>query len=152
MRPDELEHVCKEAARDLVAREQRPLPPTVVLPDPQSTRLIRIPDLPDGDNERSVVLDALAREEIVNASRPAYGFLAEGELPDQTEVVIVVFGAHGLAPRITAAPFDETVGGLGDFVATEDLDPMAFPFLHPLQHAVDEVREPPPPPGLPGFG
>jgi hypothetical protein len=149
MRVEELEHVCREAARDLAARESRPLPPTVVLPDPRATRLIRIPEFPDGDHARTAALDALAREEISAAQRPAYGFVAEGELDDGTDVVVVVFGAHGVAPRITAAAFEES-GALGAFTPTEPLDPAAMPFLHPLQHAVEEVRDVPGP-DLPGF-
>jgi hypothetical protein len=151
MREEELAYVCQEAARELAAREPRPLPPTLILPDPRATRLIRIPDFPADDERRALVLDQLAREEILDASRPAWGFVAEADLADGTDAVVAVYGAHGLPPSITAAPV-ATDGTLGDFSDPEPLDPEALPFLHPLQHAAEEVHEPPDAPGVPDFG
>jgi hypothetical protein len=150
VRPEELAYVCQEAARDLVGREDRPLPPTVVLPAPDATRVVMLRDLPDEDRARHAVLDRFARDEVIPGGHPAYGFVAEAELADGTDVVVVVYGAHGLAPRISAAPY--AGGELGEFTDDEPLDPWAMPFLHPLQHAVEQAGEPPAPPGIPGFG
>ncbi|MDP9022784.1 MAG: hypothetical protein M3N57_08840 [Actinomycetota bacterium] len=150
MRIDELRWVCEEAARDLVSRADRPLPAAVVLPGPSATRVVRLPDLPDSDADRTAALRAVARDEVLATSTPAYGFVAEAELADGTDVVVVIYGAHGARPEVTAAPFEDA--GLGDFVDAEPLDPHALPFLRPLQEAVEQVREPPAPPGIPGFG
>lgn len=150
MRFEELAFVCQEAARDLVAHESRPLPVVVVLPGPQATRLVRIPDWPDDESARFALLSALARDEILATSTPAYGFLAEAEIGAAEDVLLVVYGAHNLRPQVTAAPLAD--GELGEFMEPEPLDPDALAFLHPLQHAVDAVREPPAPPGIPGFG
>lgn len=150
MRIDELAWVCQEAARDLARREPRPLPPAVVLPAPASTRVVKLADFPPDDAARHRAMDRFAEEEVLATSTPAYGFVAEGELDDGTEVVVVVYGAHDHPPQITAAPVAAD-GELGDFAEPEPLDPRAMPFVHPLQHAVDQVNEPPEPPGIPGF-
>lgn len=139
--------MCQEAARDLVAHESRPLPAVVVLPGPGSTRLVRIPDWPDDEPGRFALLSALARDEILATSTPAYGFLAEAELAGGGDVLLVVYGAQDHPPQITAAPFENSE--LGEFIEPEPLAPEALPFLHPLQHAVDAVQAPP---GIPGFG
>ncbi|MFN2556027.1 MAG: hypothetical protein ABR592_04020 [Nitriliruptorales bacterium] len=148
MQFEELAFVCREAARDLITHEPRPLPVVVVLPGPHSTRLIRIPDWPDDDHARFALMSTLAREEILATSTPAYGFLAEAELVGGGDVLLVVYGARRHPPHVTAAPFEDSQ--IGEFSESEPLDPEAFPFLHPLQHAVDTVRQEPP--GLPGFG
>ncbi|MGH3441556.1 MAG: hypothetical protein ACRDUY_05840 [Nitriliruptorales bacterium] len=149
MRVEELAFVCEEAARDLLAREERPLPPAIVLPDPQATRVVTLPDFPDEDQARAAVLHAFAEAEILERSQPAYGFVAEAEV-DGDDVIVVVYGAHGTPAQVTAAPISEA--GLGDFVDPGPLDPAALPFLHPLQEAVERVTAPPEPPGIPGFG
>ncbi|MDQ3932470.1 MAG: hypothetical protein M3252_06510 [Actinomycetota bacterium] len=150
MRFEELAFVCQEAARDLVARETRPLPVVVVLPGPRATRLVRIPDWPDDESARLALLSALAHDEILSTSTPAYGFLAEAEIGAAEDVLLVVYGAHDRPPHVTAAPFAD--GELGEFLEAEPLDPDALSFLRPLQHAVDAVRVAPAPPGIPGFG
>lgn len=151
MRIEELAWVCQEAARDLVERGSRPYPTTIVLPSPQATRVVTIPDFPPDDAGRAAVLDAFARDEILESSRPAYGFIAEAELAGGGDVLVVVYGAHSHPPQITAAGLGSD-GELGEFADPEPLDPAAMPFIHPLQHAVEEVEEAPEPPGIPGFG
>lgn len=143
--------MCQEAAREIADRDSRPLPPTVVLPAPEATRVITLRDLPDDDHGRHAVMERFARDEMIPQGHPAFGFVAEAELADGTDVVVVVYGAHGLPPRIAAAPF-EADDELGEFSDEEPLDPWAMPFLHPLQHAVEQAQEPPEPPGIPGFG
>lgn len=144
MRIEELAFVCQEAARDLVSRQPRPLPPTVVLPGPQATRLVTLPDFPADDAGRAAVLGAFARDQM--PATPAWGFIAEADLHSGQDVVVVVYGAHGHPPRITAAPF-QVDGSLGEFAPPEALAPEALPFIRPLQHAVDHpvpARRPPP--------
>lgn len=136
MKFEELRFVCEEAARDVVAKGQRPVPPTVVLPGADRTRLLTLTGFPDEDRERHDYLAQLALEQITEAGVPAWGFLVEAEV-DAQDAVAVVYGARKHAPEITAAPLDED--GLGDFVPAEQLDPTAMPFLHPLQHAVDAL-------------
>ncbi len=148
MRFEELAFVCQEAARDLIAHEPRPLPVVVVLPGPHSTRLVRIPEWPDDEVARFELMSALARDEILATSTPAYGFLAEAELASGGDVLLLVYGAHKRQPQLTAAPFEDSQ--IGEFSESEALDPEALKFLHPLQHAVDAVREAPS--RLPGFG
>ncbi|HEX2028697.1 MAG TPA: hypothetical protein VHF25_11955 [Nitriliruptorales bacterium] len=151
MRIDELAFVCEEAARDLAARERRPLPPAVVLPGPQRTRVVTLPDFPDDDRGRHALLQALAADEIVATSTPAYGFLAEGELEDGNDVLVIVYGAQGHSARITAAPLGDD-GALGAFSEPEPLAPEAMPFLHPLQDAVGSARQAPPATDVLGLG
>lgn len=150
MRIDELAFVCEEAARDLAARQQRPLPPAVVLPGPQRTRVVTLPDFPADDRGRQALLQALAADEIVATSTPAYGFLAEGELHDGSDVLVIVYGAQGHSARITAAAIGEE-GALGEFSEPEPLAPEAMPFLQPLQQAVGSVRQAPPAPDVLGL-
>lgn len=149
MRPEELGHICEEAARDLLTRHGRPMRPTVVLPAPEATRLATIADLPEDDMARHRALAAFARAEMVPHERPAWGFVAEAELADGTEVALVAYGAHGLAPRVSAAPF-EGDDRLGGFTTHEPLDEWALPFLRPLQTAAEQAGEPPGIPGFPG--
>lgn len=152
----ELRFICQEAALDLVRTRPRPLPPTVVLPGPERTSLVNIPDFPDEDEQRHGVLSALAEERISQAGVPAWGFIAEAEIAER-DAVVVVYGARRHAPHLTAAFFD-TDGTLIEFAPDEQLDPTAMPFLHPLQHAVDSlpaVEQPPGPDedgGLPIIG
>ena len=141
MQFEELRFVCQEAADDLVRSRGRPLPPTVVLPGPQRTRLVTLPELPRADEARHAVLAQLAEDLITAEAIPCWGFVAEAEI-DGGDAAVVVYGARRHAPHVTASRFTEE-GGLAGFVAEEELDPTALPFLHPLQHAVD---------ALPGVG
>ena len=143
MRMEELDAVCRQAARDLLARQGRPLRPAVVLPLPDATRVASLPGFPDDDPARFDLLAAFARDRMRPANAPAYGFLAEAAWDTGSgpvDVVVAVCGARGHAPRVTAAPVragDDGEPTLGDFVEPEPLDPTAFPFLSPLQHAAD---------------
>ncbi len=137
MQFDELRYVCQEAALDLVRERNRPLPPTVVLPAPERTRLLTLPRFPDDDEQRHAVLAQLALDEITGTSTPAWGFVAEAEIGER-DAVVVVFGARKHAPQLTAAWFTGD-GDLDEFAPSEELDPTAMPFLHPLQHAVDAL-------------
>jgi hypothetical protein len=144
----ELRFICQEAAVDLVRTRDRPLPPTIVLPGPERTVLLNIPDFPDDDEERHAVLAVLAEERITGGGAPAWGFVAEAEI-EERDAVVVVYGARRHAPHLTAAFFDDD-GTLIEFAPDEELDPTAMPFLHPLQHAVDSlpaVDQPPSPEG-----
>ncbi|CAN5814350.1 MAG: hypothetical protein H0V93_01900 [Euzebyales bacterium] len=144
MRLDELELVCREAATQLAQRPTRPLPASVVLPLPEATRVVALTDFPDDDPGRFDLLERFARDRMRAANAPCYGFLAEGLAGSQDgeplEVVVVVFGARGHHPRVTAAPL--TPEGLGSFTDAEELEPTAMPFLSPLQHAVDAAQPP----------
>jgi hypothetical protein len=142
----ELEAVCREACRDLVARGRRPLPATVVLPLPQSTRVVELEDFPDDDPARFDLVAAFVEQVMRPAGAPAYGFVAEATLADDVDVAVVVYGARRRGQRVTVAPFED--GVLGDFSDAEEADPAAFPFLSPLQHAADHA-DPPEQGGLP---
>lgn len=143
MQFEELRYVCQEAAIDVVAQRGRPVPPTVVLPGPERTRLVTLPAFPDDDEARHAVLAQLAADEVTPSATPAWGFLAEAEIQGE-DAVVVAFGARRNAPHVTASRFDEH-GGLEEFVPSEPLDPTALPFLHPLQHAVDALSAVPDP-------
>lgn len=151
MRIEELELVCREAALNLVKRSGRPIPATVVLPLPESTRVVSMPDFPDDDPTRFDVLRRFAQEEMRPANAPCYGFIAEAlaetDEGPPADVVLVVYGARNHHPKVTAAPLVE--GKLGPFADPEDLEPTAFPFLSPVQHAVDAAD---PPDALPIIG
>lgn len=133
----ELRYVCQEAAIDLVRTQPRPVPPTVVLPGPERTRLLRLPDFPDEDEERHALLARLASDELTGRGIPAWGFLAEAVVEDE-DALVIVYGARQHAPEITASRFGDD-GELVEFAPAEPLDPTALPFLHPLQHAVDSL-------------
>jgi hypothetical protein len=134
----ELELVCTEAARALVDRQGRPVPPTVVLPLPMATKVTSFPDFPDADGLRFDLLSRFAADVMVPAGAPAWGFVAEATADtDGSDLLVVVYGARLHAPRITAAPLDGT--DVGDFAPAEDLDPAAMPFLSPLRHAADHT-------------
>lgn len=137
MQFEELRYVCQQAALDLVRERSRPLPATVVLPAPERTRLLTLPQFPDDDEARHTVLAQLAADEITTRQVPAWGFVAEAEI-DGGDAVVVVFGARRHAPHLTASRFGDD-GDLEEFVPDEQLDPTALPFLHPLQHAVDAL-------------
>lgn len=147
MQFEELRYVCKEAAIDLLEERGRPMPPTVVLPQPERTQLLTIPEFPDDDEARHTVLAAIAEDEVRARQIPCWGFIAEAEV-DGADAAVVVYGARRHPPELTASRFGEE-GGLIEFVDAEELDPTAMPFLHPLQHAVDglEALEQPPSPG-----
>lgn len=137
MQFEELRYVCQQAALDLVRTKGRPLPPTIVLPGPERTELVTLPDLPDDDEARHTVLAQLATDRITADRIPAWGFVAEAEVGDD-DVALVVYGARRHAPHLTASRFGAD-GDLEEFVPSEPLDPTALPFLHPLQHAVDAL-------------
>lgn len=137
MQFEELRFVCQEAALDLLRSRGRPVPPTVVLPGPSRTQLMSLPELPEDDEARHAVLAQLAADHITAEGVPCWGFVSEADVGGQ-DAVVVVFGARRHAPHITASTFAED-GDLEEFVASEELDPTALPFLHPLQHAVDAL-------------
>ena len=137
MQFEELRYVCQEAAIDVLASRGRPLPPTVVLPGPERTRLLTLPSFPDDDESRHAVLAQLAADEVRPHEVPCWGFVAEAEIGD-ADAVVVVYGARRHPPHLTAARFSEE-GDREAFVPAEHLDPTALPFLHPLQHAVDAL-------------
>lgn len=139
----ELETVVAEAARDLAARHARPLPATVVLPLPEATQVTSLPDFPDDDAARHDLLARFAADRMRPANAPCYGFLAEATVdgPDLAgDVLVLVVGARQRTGRVTVAPFDGDELGL--FLPSEELDPAAFPFLAPLQHAADAATPP----------
>lgn len=154
MRFEELRFVCTEAAKDLIARSERPLPPTMVLPGPERTRMLTLPAFPEDDEGRHAYLAQFAADEISEQLVPCWGFVAEAEDASGHDVVLVVYGARRHAPELTAARL-RSDGELDDFVPSEELDPTAMPFLHPLQHAVDALPAAPldeQEGGLPIFG
>jgi hypothetical protein len=134
---DELRYVCQQAAMDLVRERARPLPPTVVLPATERTRLLTLPRFPDDDEQRHAIIAQLAADEVAATGTPAWGFVAEAEVADR-DAVVVVFGARRHQPNLTASFFGDD-GDLEEFAPDEELDPTALPFLHPLQHAVDAL-------------
>lgn len=148
MEIQELRYVCQEAALDLVRNEERPLPVTIVLPGPDRTRLVRLPDFPAEDQARHTFLAQFAEDEVTANQIPCWGFVAEAEIGD-VDGVVVAYGARRHPPEITAAAYDDH-GFLIEFEPAEELDPTALPFLHPLQHAVDSLpalEQPPSPEG-----
>lgn len=150
----ELRYVCLEAAVDLARTEGRPLPPTVVLPGADRTRLLKLADFPEDDESRHAVMAQLAADEMAPADAPCWGFIAEAEAADGEDVVVVVYGARRHTPNLTASRFADD-GQPEEFVPSEELDPTAMPFLHPLQHAADAVPsldDPGSGGGLPIFG
>jgi hypothetical protein len=134
---EELRYICQEAALDVLRARGRPLPPTVVLPGPDRTRLVTLPGFPDDDELRHAVLAQVALDEVTADRVPCWGFVAEAEVGG-ADAVVVAFGARRHAPHVTASGFDED-GQLAEFAPSEELDPGALPFLHPLQHAVDAL-------------
>ncbi len=129
--------MCQQAAVELLTTRGRPVTATVVLPGPQRTELLALPDLPPDDEDRHTVVAELAHDRVTADHIPCWGFVAEAEA-DGADVVVVVYGARRHPPEITAARFDDD-GTLHEFVPAEPLDPTAMPFLHPLQHAVDAL-------------
>lgn len=137
MQFEELRFVCQEAAIDIVDREDVARP-TVVLPGSEKTRLLALPQFPEDDEARHELLVNLAADEIVEGQVPCWGFIAEAELDGGGDVVVVVYGARKHAPHLTAAVKLED-GTLDEFLPAEELAPEAMPYLHPLQHAVDQL-------------
>lgn len=135
---EQLRALMVEAAADLVAREARPLPITVVVPLPASTRVTTLPGFPEDDQDRFDLLARFAAEVMVPANAPCFGFLAEAEA-DGADVLLAAFGARRRGAQVMAAALTEA--GLGEFGEPEELDPAALPFLRPLQHAAD-IAEP----------
>ena len=137
MQFDELRFVCQQAAVRLFAEQPRPIPPTVVLPGPDRTQLVTLPDFPDDDAARHLVMSQLATDRVSGPRVPCWGFVAEAQVADR-EVVVVIYGARRHHPHLTAATIEGTE--LADFVDDEPLDATAMPFLHPLQQAVDKIE------------
>ncbi len=137
MQFEELRFITQEAAVDVATKHERPLPATVVLPGPARTLLLKLPALPDADELRHVVMAELANEHLTAEGVPCWGFVAEVEVAGR-DGVVAVFGARRHTPHLSAALFAED-GTLEEFCPTEELDPTALPFLHPLQHAVDAL-------------
>ena len=141
MRIEELEVVCQEAARNVVARQERPLRPSVVLPLPEATRVITLPDWPDDDGSRTALLERFADEVMRPANAACFGFVAEGVAGDPPQdVVVLVYGARRVGAAISATILHS--GEVDEFVPSEPLDPAAMPFLRPLQDAVDAATAP----------
>jgi len=134
---DELRFITQQAALDVVAKRGRPIPPTVVLPGPARTLLLTLPALPEEDELRHHVFAELAAEHLTGEQVPCWGFVAEADVAGH-DGVIAAYGARRHAPHLSAALFGAD-DGLDEFVAAEELDPTALPFLHPLQHAVDAL-------------
>jgi hypothetical protein len=134
---DELKFITQQAALDVVSRHDRPVPPAVVLPGPARTLLLTLPALPAEDEVRHLVIAELAAEHLTGGGVPCWGFVAEADIAG-SDGMIAVYGARRHTPHISAALFSDD-GELEEFVPTEELDPTALPFLHPLQHAVDAL-------------
>lgn len=144
MRLDELEAVCREAARGVAEREGRPVPATVVLPLPESTKVTTFPDFPADDAGRAALLERFSADVVRPANASCFGFVAEASLDTgdgpPVDVVVVAYSARNHHAHVTAAPIDTE--GLGAFSAAEELDPAAMPFLASLQAAVDAAGPP----------
>ena len=143
MRIEELEVVCQEAARNLLEREPRPLPVSVVLPLPAKTSVNTLASWPDSDAQRLGLLEQFADDVMRPHNAPCFGFVAEAVADSEdgpVDVVVVAFGARRNHPRISAAPVGHD--GLGEFLPSEPLDPAAMPFLAALQHAADAATPP----------
>lgn len=144
MRVEELEVVCQEAARNLVARSDGAIAASVVLPLPSKTSVTTLPDWPDDEPARLELLEHFTEEVARPNNAACYGFVAEALAADEdgqpVDVVVVAFGARNNHPRVAAAVLAE--GGLGEFTPSEPLAPSAMPFLAPLQRAVDHARPP----------
>ena len=144
MRVEELEVVCQEAARNLVARSDGALQVSVVLPLPSRTSVTTLPDWPDDEHARAQLLERFAADVAQPNNASCYGFIAEGvasgEDDEPVDVVVVAFGARNNHPRVAAAVL--TAEGLEEFTESEPLAPSAMPFLAPLQRAVDAARPP----------
>jgi hypothetical protein len=142
---EELEALCREAARGVVEREDRPLPATIVLPLQARTRVVTLPDFPADEAGRHDLLQRFAAEVMRPANAPCYGFVAEGVArgDDGTpaDVVVVAYSARRHHPQITAAHLLAD-GSVGRFAEAEPLAAGAMPFLAPLQQAA-EAAEPP---------
>lgn len=135
---DELRQLCQEAARDLAARRDRPLPVAVVVPSPSRTRVTTFDDFPSDDEGRALVLSHFAADHMVPAGAPCFGFVAEADLRADdggVDVVMVAYGARQRGTWVCAAPLED--GRVGAFSSSEQVDDTALPFLRPLQHAAD---------------
>lgn len=152
MKFEELRFVCEEAAKDLLKKHGRPIEPTIVLPGPDRTRLMKLSGFPEDDETRHALVARFAQDQVVEGAVPCWGFVVEGDVNGQ-DALLLVYGARKHAPEITAAPLSDDE--LGEFLEGEELDPTAMPFLHPLQHAVDAmpaVEDDTPGPGMHGMG
>lgn len=148
MQFEDLRKLTIAAAMDLADRAARPIPPTIVVPGGASTQLLTLTGFPDDDEARHEYLARFAADQLAANRVPAWGFVVEADV-NGVDAVVAIYGARQKAPELTAAPLGDD--GLGDFVPSEELDPTAMPFLHPLQHAVDALpAEPPDRVGGPG--
>lgn len=140
MQFEDLRKLTVAAAMDLVDKAlddgDGHIPATIVVPGGASTRLVTLAGFPDEDEARHEYLAEFAIDELSANRVPAWGFVVAAEVND-VDAVVAVYGARKQAPQVTAAPLGPD--GLGDFVAPEELDPTALPFLHPLQHVVDSL-------------
>jgi hypothetical protein len=146
---DQLRALVEEAARDLVARTDRPHPVSIVVPLPDATRVVSLPDFPDDDHDRKQVLSAFAADHMVPAGASCFGFVGEASGPEGEDLLLIVYGARQRGSHLTAALLD--ADGPGVFAPSEPLEPTAMPFLQPLQHAADlaEATDPAGGEGLP---
>jgi hypothetical protein len=87
---EELRFVCQEAALELLRTRGRPLAPTIVLPGPERTQLLGLPELPEDDEQRHAVLAELAHDHINAPGIPCWGFVAEAEVGGRDAVVVGV--------------------------------------------------------------
>ena len=78
MKFEELRFVCEEAAKDVVAKGQRPVPPTIVLPGADRTRLLTLSDFPEDDEARHDYLAQLAHDQITSGRRAGMGLRRRG--------------------------------------------------------------------------
>jgi hypothetical protein len=137
---DQLRGLMEEAAKDLVARTERPHPVTVVIPLADATKVLALEGFPDEDVDRKHALSVIAAEHMVPANAPCYGFMAEADGPEGEDLLVIVYGARQRGSQVTAALLTEE--GLSDFAAPEELEATAMPFLQPLQHAADLAEAP----------
>ena len=137
---DQLRALMEEAARDLVARAERPYPVSVVLPLEQSTKVIALDGFPDEDGARKDALSVIAARQMVPNNASCFGFLAEADGPGGQELLVVVYGARQRGGFVTGALLQD--GGVGTFAEPEPLEPAAMPFVQPLQHAADTSSPP----------
>lgn len=137
MQFEELRYICLEAAVDIVGKHGRPVVPTVVLPGPTMTKVVRLEGFPETDAERHRYLEHFAQAELTEAQVPCWGFVGEAET-DGIDILMVAFGARLHRPHVTASTFDAD-GSPAEFLPSEEIDRDALPFLHPLQLAVDAL-------------
>lgn len=142
---DQLKLLVIQAAEELLQRQDRPLPVTVVLPLEGSTQVLSLDAFPDDDAERKEILSVLSARRMVPVNAPCFGFLAEADGPEGQDLLVAVYGARRRGALVMAAEVDGDV--LSEFTDPEPLEPSAMPFLQPLQHAADMAAAPEDPAG-----